>query len=121
MYLENNDLCKRTLENNENIYIIPKSQIAHFGAKSVNDEFFNEVEFSRNWHWMWSTFYFNKKHYGYFFALKKTYKKLITSIIKSLFFTLTFNPIKKKIYLMRFSGLYNSIIGKKSWYRAKIK
>ena len=121
MYLENNDLCKRTIENNENVYIIPKSQIVHFGAKAVSDEFFNEVEFSRNWHWMWSTFYFNKKHYGYFFALKKTYKKLITSIIKYLFFTLTFNPIKKKIYLMRFSGLYNSIIGKKSWYRPKIK
>ena len=28
---------------------------------------------------------------------------------------------KKKKYLMRFSGLYNSIIGKKSWYRPKIK
>ena len=121
MYLENNDLCKRMLENNESIYVIPKSQIVHFGAKAVNDEFFDEVEFSRNWHWMWSIFYFNKKHYGYFFALKKTYKKLITSIIKYLFFTLTFNPIKKKIYLMRFSGLYNSIIGKKSWYRPKIK
>ena len=121
MYLENNDLCKRTIDNNENVYVIPKSQIVHFGAKAVSDEFFNEVEFSRNWHWMWSTFYFNKKHYGYFFALKKTYKKLITSIIKYLFFTLTFNPIKKKIYLMRFSGLYNSIIGKKSWYRPKIK
>jgi len=121
MYLENNDLCKRTIENNENVYVIPKSQIAHFGAKAVSDEFFNEVEFSRNWHWMWSIFYFNKKHYGYFFALKKTYKKLITSIIKYLFFTLTFNPMKKKIYLMRFSGLYNSIIGKKSWYRPKIK
>ena len=121
MYWENVDLCKRTIENNENVYVIPKSQIVHFGAKAVSDEFFNEVEFSRNWHWMWSTFYFNKKHYGYFFALKKTYKKLITSIIKYLFFTLTFNPIKKKIYLMRFSGLYNSIIGKKSWYRPKIK
>ena len=121
MYLENNDLCKRTIENNENIYVIPKSQIVHFGAKAVSDEFFSEVEFSRNWHWMWSIFYFNKKHYGYFFALKKTYKKLITSMIRYLFYTLTFNSIKKKIYLMRFSGLYNSIIGKKSWYRPKIK
>ena len=121
MYLENNDLCKRMLENNESIYVIPKSKIVHFGAKAVGDEFFNEVELSRNWHWMWSTFYFNKKHYGYFFALKKTYRKLITSMIKFLFFTLTFNSIKKKIYFMRFSGLYNSIIGKKSWYRAKIK
>ncbi len=121
MYLENNDLCKRTIENNENVYVIPKSQIVHFGAKAVSNEFFNEVELSRNWHWMWSIFYFNKKHYGYFFALKKTYKKLITSLIKYLFFTFTFNPMKKKIYLMRFLGLYNSIIGKKSWYRPKIK
>ena len=96
MYLENNDLCKRILENQESIYVIPKSQIIHLGAKAVSDEFFNEVEFSRNWHWMWSTFYFNKKHYGYFFALKKTYKKLLTSIIKFLFFALTFNSMKKK-------------------------
>ena len=121
MYWENVDLCKRTIENNENVYVIPKSQIVHFGAKSVSNKFFNEVEFSRNWHWTWSKFYFNKKHYGYFFALKKAYTKLITSIIKYLFFTLTFNSIKKKIYLMRFSGLYNSIIGKKSWYRPNIK
>jgi len=121
MYWENIDLCKRTIENNENVYLIPKSQIAHFGAKSVSNKFFDEVEFSRNWHWTWSKFYFNKKHYGYLFAFKKAYTKLITSIIKYLFFTFTFNPMKKKIYLMRFLGLYNSIIGKKSWYRPKIK
>jgi GT2 family glycosyltransferase len=121
MYWENIDLCKRTIENNENVYLIPKSQIAHFGAKSVSNKFFDEVEFSRNWHLTWSKFYFNKKHYGYLFAFKKAYTKLITSIIKYLFFTFTFNPMKKKIYLMRFLGLYNSIIGKKSWYRPKIK
>ncbi len=121
MYFDDIDLCKRIKNLGKKIYVSRKAKIRHLGAKAVNDRFFNEVEFSRNWHLMWSTFYFNKKHHGYFFALKKTYKKLITSIIKYLFFTLTFNPIKKKIYLMRFSGLYNSIIGKKSWYRPKIK
>ena len=121
MYFDDIDLCKRIKNLGKKIYVSRKAKIRHLGAKAVNDRFFNEVEFSRNWHLMWSTFYFNKKHHGYFFALKKTYKKLITSIIKFLFFTLTFNSIKKKIYLMRFSGLYNSIIGKKSWYRAKIK
>ena len=104
MYWENIDLCKRTIENNENVYLIPKSQIAHFGAKSVSNKFFDEVEFSRNWHWTWSKFYFNKKHYGYLFAFKKAYTKLITSIIKYLFFTLTFNPIKKK-------NLFDEIFG----------
>ena len=121
MYFDDIDLCKRIKNSGKKIYVSKKAKIEHLGAKAVNDKFFNEVEFSRNWHLMWSTFYFNKKHHGYFFALKKTYKKLITSMIKFLFFTLTFNFIKTKIYLMRFSGLYNSIIGKKSWYRAKIK
>jgi len=121
MYFDDIDLCKRIKNSGKKIYVSRKAKIEHLGAKAANDEFFNDVEFSRNWHLMWSTFYFNKKHYGYFFALKKTYKKLITSIIKFLFFTLTFNSIKKKIYLMRFSGLYNSIIGKKSWYRPRIK
>jgi GT2 family glycosyltransferase len=121
LYLEDIDLCKRVKNLGKKIYVSKEAKIEHLGAKAVNDKFFNEVEFSRNWHWMWSTFYFNKKHYGYFFALKKMYKKLITSMVKFLFFTLTFNSIKKKIYLMRFLGLYNSIIGKKSWYRAKIK
>ena len=30
-----------------------------------------EIEFSRNWHWMWSKFYFNKKHFGYLRAFLK--------------------------------------------------
>ena len=121
LFCDDIDLCKRVKNSGKKIYVSKKAKIEHLGAKAVNDEFFNEVEFSRNWHWMWSTFYYNKKHYGFFFALKKTYKKLIASVIKFLFFTLTFNPIKKKIYLMRFLGLYNSIMGRKSWHRIKIK
>jgi GT2 family glycosyltransferase len=121
MYFDDIDLCKRIKNSGKKIYVSRKAKIEHLGAKAANDKFFNEIEFSRNWHLMWSTFYFNKKHHGYFFALKKTYKKIITSIIKFLFFTLTFNSIKKKVYLMRFLGLYNSIIGRKSWYRIKIK
>ena len=121
MYFDDIDLCKRIKNLRKKIYVSKKAKIEHLGAKAVNNIFFKEVEFSRNWHLMWSTFYFNKKHNGYFFALRKTYKKLVTSIIKFLFFSLTFNSIKTKIYLMRFLGLYNSIIGKKSWYRIKIK
>ena len=121
LFCDDIDLCKRVKNSGKKIYVSKKAKVEHLGAKAVRDEFFNEVEFSRNWHWMWSTFYYHKKHSGYFFALKKTSKKLITSIIKLLFFTLTFNHIKKKIYLMRFLGLYNSILGKKSWYRIKIK
>ncbi len=60
MYLENDDFCKRLSQYNQNIFIIPKSRIKHLGAKAVSDEYAYEVELSRNWHWIWSKFYFNK-------------------------------------------------------------
>ena len=69
LYLENDDLCKRITDNNENIYIVPKSKIKHLGASAVDKKYAHQIELSRNWHWVWSKFYFNKKHYGFLNAL----------------------------------------------------
>ena len=69
MYLENDDFCKRIIENGENIYVVPKSKIKHLGAKAVDKIYAHEVELSRNWHWIWSKFYYNKKHFGFLTAL----------------------------------------------------
>ena len=48
------------------------------------------------------------------------FPKLISSIFKYFFFLLIMNKEKKEIYYQRFSGLANSIAGKKSWYRPKV-
>ena len=45
-----------------------------------------EMEKSRNWHWMWSTFYFHKKHYGYIIALIKILPKFLSALLKTIFF-----------------------------------
>ena len=120
IYLEEIDLCKRLKEKNKKIYLDRNIKIHHLGGSSHNKSINFEMELSRNWHWMWSTFYFNKKHYGYLNALLKVSGKLFSSLIKIIFYALIFDKNKKKIYFQRFSGLYNSIIGKKSWYRPKI-
>ena len=120
LYLENDDLCKNLNNNNENIFIIPKAKIDHLGGQAVNPKYKIEIELSRNWHWMWSKFYFNKKHFGYTKALFKIFNNFISSNIKFLFYFITFNNYKRKIYQMRLSGLFNSIIGKKSFHRPKI-
>tara|TARA_B100000989_G_scaffold200726_1_gene151776 strand:- start:293 stop:1165 length:873 start_codon:yes stop_codon:yes gene_type:complete len=120
LYLENEDLCKRLIENNENIYIFPKSKIHHLGGKAVDPKYENEIEYLRNWHWMWSKFYFNKKHYGYLIALLKVFKNLVSAKIKFFYYLITLNTFKRKIYQMRLSGLISSIRGKKSYYRPKI-
>lgn len=117
LYLENDDLCLRKKKENNNIYVLKKAKINHLGGESPSVFYKKEIEYSRNWHWMWSKFYFNKKHYGYLKALIRTLPTMITSIIKFFYYSITFNKLKRQIYRMRFLGLFNSMLGRNSWYR----
>ena len=120
MYLENDDLCKRIIENNEDIYVVPTSKIKHLGGKGVDIKYKNEIEYLRNWHWIWSKFYFNKKHFGYSIAFIKGFPKFLSSLIKCFFYFLIKDKTKKKIYKNRALGFYNAARNKKSWYRPNI-
>ena len=120
LYLENDDFCKRLKLINENIYVVPKSKIYHLGGQAVDPKYKKEIELARNWHWMWSKFYYNNKHYGYFNAITKILNNLISAIIKFFFYSIIFNSYKRKIYQMRLSGLINSMMGKRSFFRAKL-
>jgi len=120
MYLENNDLCKRVRNNGGSIFIVPNAKINHLAAKTVDSKFAEEVEFSRNWHWIWSKFYFNKKHYGFFKAFYEGFPRYCSSLIRFLFYLLINNKKKKKIYFNRASGFYNALLGKASWYRPNL-
>jgi N-acetylglucosaminyl-diphospho-decaprenol L-rhamnosyltransferase len=117
MYLENDDLCKRIIDKGEKIFIVPNAKITHLGAKAVSEKYKDEVEFSRNWHWIWSKFYFNKKHHGLLKAILQGLPQYVFSILKFLFYKMTRNKTKQKIYFNRASGFFNALIGKPSWYR----
>ena len=120
LYLEEIDLCKRVKDAYGKILICPKIIIYHHGAQSVNNDYANQIELTRNWHWMWSLFYFNKKHYGYLSASILILPKLLSSIIKMSFYFLISNKQNKEIYSKRFSGIINSMLGKNSWYRPNL-
>ena len=120
MYLENDDLCKRIIDINENIFIVPTSKIKHLGGKAVNIKYNNEIEFSRNWHWIWSKFYYKKKHFGYLNAFLSGFPKFISSLVKYFFYTIIRKKTKQKIYLNRASGFFNGAKKNPSWYRPKI-
>ena len=120
MYLENDDLCKRIKDSNEKIFVVPLCKIKHFGAKAVSENFFEEIELSRNWHWSWSKFYFSKKYKGYYYALLEGFPKFISSIIKCFFYFVFLKKYKSKIYYNKALGYFNAMIGKKSWYRPKL-
>ncbi len=69
MFLENNDLCKRMKIKKEKIIVSKNAKIKHFGGKSVNYKKNFELEVLRNWHWMWSKFYFKKKIQGLYLCI----------------------------------------------------
>ncbi len=120
MYLENDDLCKRLIDCGENIYVVPRSKIKHLGAKAVDEKYRDEIELSRNWHWVWSKFYYNKKHFSFFSALLKGLPSFIFAIAKFLFYLLIMKRKKSKVYLNRVIGFINAILGKKSSYRPNL-
>ena len=117
LYLENDDICLRARKNNQKIYIVKNSLIDHLGASSTNIKDSYEFDLLRNWHWMWSKFYYNKKHSGFLLSTIKIFPNFISAIIKYTFYLLLFKNQKRNIYKMRLLGIINAIIGKKSFYR----
>ena len=124
LYFEEFDLCKQILNANGNIFsskILLIDHLAFKGSFSTNENLKFDADKLRDWHWMWSTFYFYKKNYGYLNALRRTIGKLIRSLFKIIFYSLIFKKKEKSKYVCRFMGLVNSILGKKSFYRVDSK
>ena len=120
LYLENNDLCLRIKKSDQNIFIIKNSLIDHKGGSSTDINFSYEIEYLRNWHWMWSKFYYHKKHFGYFYGFFKIFRNLISAFLKSIIYSILGNNKKKTFYKARLSGCVNGLLLKKSWYRPNI-
>ena len=120
IYFEEIDLCKRLTNSNKEIYLSSSIIINHDGAQSHNKSVNAEMELSRNWHWMWSTFYYHKKYRGFIISFFIILPKLTSAIFKMFLYLAINQKEKKKIYFQRFSGIMNSLMGKKSWYRPKV-
>ena len=78
-------IIKRINAQAANIFLIDNAKIDHLGNQSTDIINSEDVEINRNWHLMWSTFYFHKKHYGLIKAYEKTIFKFFSAIIKLIF------------------------------------
>ena len=116
LFFEENDIFMRCLKNRHKIFMVMDAKIFHTGETSVDQKYQFEVDLNRNWHYMWSKFYFYKKHYNTPIAYMKTLNHFFSATIKLCFFR--FINYKKYLkYKSRASGLINSYLGKKSWKR----
>ena len=97
LYFEEADFCRRVKVKGGKVFSSSKLLITHLGNKSstsTNSKYEIESEMMRSWHWMWSTFYYHKKHSSYLKAFSLMYGKLIRAFFKMIIFTLIYN--KKK-------------------------
>ena len=123
LYFEEFDLCKSIIDKGENVYTSKYLKINHLGFQSSLGENLknkHSINRMREWHWMWSSFYFYKKNYSYIKALSKMLGKLIRSFFKFNYYFLTLQKENKEKYFYRFLGIFNSMIGRSSFFRDEI-
>ena len=97
LYFEEADLCRRIKLKGGRVYTSSKLLVDHYGHKgsaATDPKYSIETEMFRNWHWMWSSFYYKRKYSNYLIALGSMFGKLARSFIKMIFFTIVYN--KKK-------------------------
>ena len=120
LFFEEFDLCKRTLINRNLIYSSNKLIVKHLGFKG---SFASDAKYEiqalklKNWHYMWSQFYFNKKYEGIFISYIKGFASLVKNSLKILLNLITNNKLETIKYKYRLLGLLNSMLTKKSSFR----
>ena len=115
LFLEEIDLCKRIKNNGEKIFVVQESKVQHL-AKQASENTLN-IELCRNWHWMWSLFYYNHKHFGILTAYRVAIVKFISSVIKLFIAMVLFNKKNFLIHYYRLDGLLNAFFKKSAWLR----
>ena len=122
LFFEEFDLCKSVINKGGSVYLSNDLLVNHLHSKGSlgSSNSLKTVAIKiRNWHLMWSLFYFYEKNYNYFYALFKTFGKFLKSFFKSIYFMIIFDKNNMNKYLYRFLGLFAAMIGKKSNYRLK--
>jgi len=117
LYFEAQDFSKRLKNRNKKIFISKAINTYHIGSASHDKrlEFYSKL--NRNWHYNWSRFYFNKKHYGSFYSYKKGSILLIKLLFKFFKSILLFKKKSIQLIFAELHGLFAAMINKSSYYR----
>ena len=123
LFFEENDFCKRA--NKQKLYCYQANEVTIKNSKTGSINYKNNIE-KRNieniytWHFIWSKFYFTKKHNGFLISIL-----YFLPIILRIIFRITIHSLlsteKKNKYIIRLRGLLASILGKKSYLRPNDK
>ena len=116
LYFEEQDLFQYCKKKNIKVIFLSGLQIRHHRASSVSYDQ-KDLSYLRSWHYTWSMFFFYKKNFSYWMAVKKTFLILLNDLIMIFFYLISFNLKFLKIRFFRVFGLLSSVIGLKSFLR----
>lgn len=119
LYFEESDFCLRAYKINKN-YQINKIKVSHKVGTSVivkNKIEKKELEKLYTWHFIWSKFYYYKKHYGSFYSMIYFFPIFLRILFRITIYTLSRNYKKREKFIIRFEGLVASVKGLKSYKR----
>lgn len=119
LYFEELDLFLRCKKNKFKVYIATQLKITHNRSTSINlkRKSINKLKCLRQWHYMWSMFYFYRKHNSYLYGFNKTIVFLIKDLIMVLICIIRFDFLGLNLRISRISGLLNSYLLLKSGKR----
>lgn len=123
LYWEETDFTKRSWQKKIPVYQLNLVKVNHEKGSSVettNQIDKDNIKYLYIWHFIWSKFYFFKKHYGKIFSYFYFFPIFLRCLIKVFYYKLNNQKDGEfKKYYFRMSGLINSILGNKSFYRIK--
>ncbi len=116
LYFEESDLFLRCKKKKLKVFYTPNFVIKHNRASSIliDTEKINNL---RNWHYMWSMFYYYKKNYNYLKAINIIYLLVAKDVFLIFFYLLSQNKKKLNYRFYRFYGAISAILGLKSFKR----
>lgn len=118
LYFEETDFCKRCEKKGFKAYQLNKVKIKKDGrsVKTNNESENKKLERLLAWHFIWSKYYFYKKHYGRIFSIIYFQPILLRCLFKmiALYFI---NKDNCQKYRYRADGLLTSMLNKNSYLR----
>tara|TARA_Y100000992_G_C21273121_1_gene498146 strand:- start:46 stop:927 length:882 start_codon:yes stop_codon:yes gene_type:complete len=119
LYWEETDYTKRAMKNGFSAYQLNIVKVRHEKGKAVevkNQEDKDKLKNLYSWHFIWSKFYYFKKHYGKMLAIIYFIPIMIRTLIRVFIYKMT-NNRKLIKYQCRWDGLKSSILNRKSSMR----
>ena len=116
-YWEDMDICARLRYNDNAVIKVSKARLDHSAFSSHDKTIHEKMDYFRNWHYMWSSYYIRKKNKQYKSALFFALSGVVLHLLKIIIYCILIKKSKIATSKAKLMGLLNSILNKKSYFR----